>query len=280
MNLAAGPGSLLAQTRPGENRPQPAINAGGLQSAGIRALVQAVGNPAPQRMVGRAPVGVAATAARMAPMPLQGRSLNQPQPRATTRGPNATRRPNATVAQRATVAKNGHRRQVRPVAPMRPKKVVSRAASALTPREREAVFRLGVSLITHGQRKVSDVALRLCIQPQEPRSLVRYKKGILVGKTNYREKFQDLKLDPEKLPALARHFFPDGIDLNDTPYSGFERDVGMCPPPARAVGEEWSGSNGNYRCIAHAPCGCPNRNGFFAVIEKVANRRKRPRCEL
>ena len=149
----------------------------------------------------------------------------------------------------------------------------------MTTMEKDAVFRLGVSLITHGNMKVADVAKRLCIQPQEPRSLTRYKRQLSVNRTNYKDKFHALHLNETQVPALVQHFFPEGFNPRDFgTYTGIERrGASVCPPPARRVGERWSGSNGDYECVAHRPCGCPGRNGTYAVIVKLSTRKKRSR---
>ena len=146
---------------------------------------------------------------------------------------------------------------------------------------KDAVFRLGVSLIAYGGLRVSDVAMRLNFQPQEPRSLTRYTTGQIVGNTNYKAKFETLNLKKDQVPAVVRHFFPEGFVLDGTNYTSYEDpaagDGVTCPEPTRKVGEQWKGSNGSYRCVGYKPCGCPGNKGKLAIVEKVSNRKKRSR---
>ena len=93
-------------------------------------------------------------------------------------------------------------------------------------------------------------------------------------KNRYQAKLAALNLDPNIVPAVARHFFPDKIPLQrGQRVQRYSKP--HCPAPRRSIGETWSGSNGTFKCVGYTHCGCPRRQGFVEIVEKIKGRGKR-----
>lgn len=165
-------------------------------------------------------------------------------------------------------------------------KIARRKSQTRTEAHSSPTFRLGVHLVRFSNMGIAAVAQKLDIQPQEPRTLKRYSIGIPTvrkvrsnikrGITDYKLKLENLRLNEKLVPAIACHFFPEGVQFaHGQTLEPPDPNADLCPAPTRQVGEIWSGSNGTYKCVRHEPCGCPGNLGSIAIIKKTANRRKK-----
>jgi len=221
------------------------------------------------------PAGSGAASSRRAP-----EKGSAAQPKSTVTIQRRTSKRLANRAKRRPLQKTTHHTASTNLAEPAPQKRkragVKTRRSVFVKHAKGSAFRLGVHLVAYGGLSISDVALRLNIQPQEPRSLKRYSAahgGVCV--TDYAEKFRALELDPDVVPAVGRHFFPEGCPLLPTQtLEPHDPANPVCPAPTKQVGERWKGSNGEYECVAHKPCGCPGGTGVYAVVQKLCNRRK------
>ena len=129
-----------------------------------------------------------------------------------------------------------------------------------------------VWLLTYGQEtSASHVARIFDVNPQDPKTLMRYRKRFLESEdlSEFASSFGQLELSSHLVPLAVRHYCKD-FKLEANQKWEFERPFDCNARKCREVGDTCTGSYGAFICTAVVDCHCPNGLGQIAVVERDA----------